>query len=74
MPPPLTADGQVTYADGTAGDPRADGARRRRLPRLDRRAELEARKNAGLAVLDLPAVRHVLAYMAYQNVWAGRKH
>ena len=27
MPPPLTADGQVTYADGTAGDPRADGAR-----------------------------------------------
>ena len=25
MPPPLTADGQVTYADGTAGDARADG-------------------------------------------------
>ena len=72
MPPPLTADGQVTYADGNPGDARPDGAGRLRLPGLDGRAAIwtRARMRASSTLIFL-LFGTILAYMAYQNVWHG---
>ena len=57
MPPPLTSDGQVTYADGTK--PTVDQMAKDVAAFLVWTAEpkLENRHAAGLAVVDLPAVR-----------------
>ena len=57
MPPPLTTDGQVTYADGTK--PTVDQMAKDVAAFLVWTAEpnLESRHAAGLAVVDLPAVR-----------------
>jgi ubiquinol-cytochrome c reductase cytochrome c1 subunit len=72
MPPPLTADGQVTYGPG---NPR---------PTIDQMAQdvsaflmwtaepnLQTRHQMGLVVLLFLIVATILAYMAYQNVWHG---
>jgi ubiquinol-cytochrome c reductase cytochrome c1 subunit len=75
MPPPLTADGQVTYAPGNPPATRGQMAH-------DVAAFLawaaepgqDARKNVGLWTLIFLIFGTILAYMAYQNVWAGRKH
>jgi len=75
MPPPLTADGQVTYAPGNPPATRAQMAH-------DVAAFLtwaaepsqDSRKNAGLWTLVFLIFGTVLAYLAYQNVWAGKKH
>jgi len=71
MPPPLTADEQVTYADGTA-------ATREQMARdvsafLMWTAEprLENRHRTGLAVLIFLILTTILAYLAYQNIWHG---
>ncbi|HEY7809219.1 MAG TPA: cytochrome c1 [Allosphingosinicella sp.] len=73
MPPPLQADGQVTYADGT-------NATRDQMAKdisafLAWTAEprLENRHRTGLAVLVFLILATILAYMAYQNIWAGAK-
>jgi ubiquinol-cytochrome c reductase cytochrome c1 subunit len=75
MPPPLTADGQVTYGPGNPP------ATRRQMAHdvaafLTWAAEpnQDSRKNAGLWTLAFLIFGTVLAYMAYQNVWAGKKH
>jgi ubiquinol-cytochrome c reductase cytochrome c1 subunit len=75
MPPPLTADGQVTYGPGNPPPTRRQMAH-------DVAAFLtwaaepnqDSRKNAGLWTLIFLIFGTVLAYMAYQNVWAGKKH
>ena len=36
--------------------------------------ESDSRKNMGFATLIFLLIGTILAYMAYQNVWAGRKH
>jgi ubiquinol-cytochrome c reductase cytochrome c1 subunit len=72
MPPPLTADGQVTYGPG---NPR---------PTVDQMAQdvsaflmwtaepnLQTRHQVGIVVLIFLTIATVLAYMAYQNVWHG---
>jgi ubiquinol-cytochrome c reductase cytochrome c1 subunit len=73
MPPPLTAN-QVTYADGTAAT--VDQMAQDVAAFLAWTAEPEAdqRKNAGFATLIFLLIGTILAYMAYQNVWAGKKH
>ncbi|HYI63787.1 MAG TPA: cytochrome c1 [Allosphingosinicella sp.] len=75
MPPPITADGQVTYAPGNPP------ATRRQMAHdvaafLAWAAEpnQDSRKNAGLWTLIFLIFGTILAYLAYQNVWAGRKH
>lgn len=73
MPPPL-ADGQVRFADGSPND-RAHMAH-------DVAAFLawaaepaqDQRKNMGIVVLIFLLCASALSYMAYQNVWAGKKH
>lgn len=71
MPPPLTADGQVTYADGT--NPTREQMAKDVSAFLAWTAEpkLENRKRAGFATLIFLIFATVLAYLAYQNVWHG---
>ncbi|MBA3676805.1 MAG: cytochrome c1 [Sphingosinicella sp.] len=71
MPPPLTADGQVTYADGT--NPTRENMAKDVAAFLTWTAEpnLESRHRTGLAVLIFLLIATILAYMAYQNIWHG---
>jgi ubiquinol-cytochrome c reductase cytochrome c1 subunit len=71
MPPPLTSDGQVTYADGTPST--VDQMAKDVSAFLTWTAEprLENRHRAGLATLLFLIIATVLAYMAYQNIWHG---
>ena len=71
MPPPITADGQVSYADGT--NPTREQMAKDVSAFLAWTAEprLENRKSAGLATLIFLIFATVLAYMAYQNIWHG---
>ncbi len=73
MPPPLTADGQVSYQDGTAST--VDQMAKDVTAFLTWAAEpnLEKRHSYGLAVLIFLIAATVLAYLAYRNVWADRK-
>jgi ubiquinol-cytochrome c reductase cytochrome c1 subunit len=72
MPPPLTTDGQVTYAEGNP-PPTRDQMAKDIAAFLAWTAEprLENRHAAGLATLIFLIFATVLAYMAYQNVWHG---
>jgi len=73
MPPPLSSDGQVSYADGTK--PTVDQMAKDVAAFLVWTAEprLENRHSAGLAVVFFLLIATVLAYFAYQNVWATAK-
>jgi len=72
MPPPLTADGQVTYGPG---NPR---------PTVDQMAQdvsaflmwsaepsMETRHQVGIPVLVFLLIATILAYLSYQNIWHG---
>ena len=74
MAPPLTAEGQVTYTDGTR--PTVDQMAKDVSAFLAWTAEpkLENRHRAGLAVLFFLLIATGLAYMAYRNIWADKKH
>jgi len=74
MPPPLVADGQVTYSDGT--NPTVDQMAQDVSAFLVWTAEpkLEARHRAGFAVVIFLLIATTLGFLAYRNVWAGVKH
>ena len=74
MPPPLTSDGQVTYADGTK--PTVDQMSTDVSAFLTWTAEpnLEARHAAGFASIIFILIFCGLAWGAYQNVWRDVKH
>lgn len=74
MAPPLTADGQVTYGDGTK--PTVDQMAKDVAAFLTWTAEpkLENRKSAGLAVLFFLIIATGLAFMSYRSIWADKKH
>jgi ubiquinol-cytochrome c reductase cytochrome c1 subunit len=74
MAPPLTAEGQVAYADGTK--PTVDQMAQDVAAFLTWTAEpkLENRKSAGLAVIFFLLIATGLAYMSYRNIWADKKH
>ncbi|GLR47362.1 cytochrome c1 [Sphingomonas astaxanthinifaciens] len=73
MPPPLAADGQVTYADGTVAT--KDQMAKDIAAFLTWTAEptLERRHSAGWAVLLFLAIATGLAYLSYRNIWAEAK-
>jgi ubiquinol-cytochrome c reductase cytochrome c1 subunit len=73
MPPPLTTNGQVTYADGTK--PTVDQMARDVSAFLVWTAEpnLESRHAAGLAVTIFLLIATILGYLAYQQVWHDAK-
>lgn len=74
MAPPLTGDGQVTYADGTKAT--VDQMAKDVAAFLTWTAEpkLENRHRAGLAVIFFLIIATGLAYMSYRNIWADQKH
>lgn len=74
MPPPITADGQVTYAPGNPA-PSRDQMARDVSAFLMWAAEpnLVARKTAGMITLIFLLFATILAYMAYQQIWHGPK-
>ena len=74
MPPPLTSAGQVTYAPGNP-KPTVDQMARDVAAFLVWTAEpnLERRHAAGVAVAVFLLFGTILAYLAYQNVWAEAK-
>lgn len=74
MAPPLTADGQVTYADGTKAT--RDQMARDVSAFLTWTAEpkLENRKRTGVAVVGFLIILTVLAFLSYKNIWADKKH
>jgi ubiquinol-cytochrome c reductase cytochrome c1 subunit len=72
MPPPLTTDGQVTYAPGN-WKPTVDHMAQDVAAFLAWTAEprLESRHQGGIVVVLYLILLTVLAYLAYQNVWHG---
>jgi ubiquinol-cytochrome c reductase cytochrome c1 subunit len=73
MPPPLTTEGQVTYADGTK--PTVDQMATDVAAFLVWTAEpnLGTRHAAGLAVSVFLLFASILAYLAYQQIWHDAK-
>ena len=73
MPPPLTAEGQITYADGTRGS--VDQMAKDVSAFLVWTAEpkLESRHAAGLAVVIFLLIASILAYLAYRQIWYEAK-
>jgi ubiquinol-cytochrome c reductase cytochrome c1 subunit len=73
MPPPLTADDQVTYSDGTKAT--VDQMAKDVAAFLVWTAEpkLENRHQTGAWWLGFLLFATVLAYMAYRNIWAEKK-
>jgi ubiquinol-cytochrome c reductase cytochrome c1 subunit len=74
MPPPITADGQVTYDEG-APPATVDQMAKDVSAFLLWTAEpkLDNRKRAGVTVLIFLLIATVLGYLSYQNVWAEAK-
>ncbi|HEU5482501.1 MAG TPA: cytochrome c1 [Sphingomicrobium sp.] len=73
MPPPLTGEGQVSYADGTK--PTVDQMAKDVSAFLVWAAEpsLQRRHTAGIAVVIFLLFATVLGYFAYRNIWATEK-
>ena len=73
MPPPLTSDGQVTYADGTK--PTVDQMAKDVSAFLVWAGEpnLASRHAAGVAVTLFLLVAAILGYLAYRNLWYEAK-
>lgn len=73
MPPPLTSDGQVTYADGTKAT--VDQMSQDVAAFLVWTAEpkLENRHRTGIAVVLFLIIATTLAYFSYQNIWRDKK-
>ncbi len=73
MPPPLTADGQVTYAPGNPA-PTVDQMAQDVSAFLMWAAEpnLESRHAHGWPILIFLAIATMLAFLSYRNIWHGR--
>jgi len=74
MPPPIVAEGQVTYADGTKAT--VDQMSQDVTAFLVWTAEpkLENRHRTGVAVVIFLLIATALGFLAYRNVWSGVKH
>ncbi|HEY0629330.1 MAG TPA: cytochrome c1 [Sphingomicrobium sp.] len=74
MPPPITSDGQVTYAEGNPA-PTVDQMAKDVSAFLLWTAEpnLQGRHKSGWAVLLFLIVATVLGYLSYRNIWAEAK-
>ncbi len=74
MPPPIVAEGQVSYADGTK--PTVDQMSQDVAAFLIWTAEpkLQERHEVGVWWVLFLLIATVLAYLSYRNIWAGKKH
>jgi len=74
MPPPLTADGQVTYSDGTTATIGQMATDVSAFLVWTAEPKLENRHRTGFAVLLFLLIATGLAFMAYRSIWSGMKH
>lgn len=74
MPAPLTSDGQVAYADGTASTVKQNAADVAAFLVWTAEPELPARHATGYAALAFLLIGTLLAYGAYRNIWRNVKH
>lgn len=74
MPPPLTGDGQVTYADGTKATVGQMAKDVSAFLTWTAEPKMENRKRAGWAVVLFLIFATTLGFLAYRNVWADEKH
>jgi ubiquinol-cytochrome c reductase cytochrome c1 subunit len=73
MPPPITADGQVTYADGTRATIGQMAKDVSAFLNWTAEPKLENRHRTGIAVLIFLIIATALAYLSYRNIWADQK-
>ena len=74
MPPPLTTDGQVTYADGTKSSVNQMAKDVAEFLTWTAEPKLESRHAAGFAATIFALIFCFLCWGAYQNVWRNIKH
>ena len=74
MPPPLIAEGQVTYADGTKATVDQMGKDVSAYLMWAAEPKLDNRHRTGIAVLIYLLLATGFAYGAYRNIWHGKKH
>jgi ubiquinol-cytochrome c reductase cytochrome c1 subunit len=73
MPPPITADGQVTYEDGTNATVNQMAKDVSAFLVWTAEPRLENRHRAGLATLIFLIIATALGYVAYRNIWVEAK-
>jgi ubiquinol-cytochrome c reductase cytochrome c1 subunit len=73
MPPPLAADDQVTYADGTKATREQYAKDVAVFLTWTAEPKLEARKETGVAAILFLLVMTGLGYLSYRKVWADVK-
>jgi ubiquinol-cytochrome c reductase cytochrome c1 subunit len=73
MPPPITADGQVTYADGTAATRQQMSHDVSAFLAWAAEPNLEARHRGGVTMLIFLLFATILAYLSYKNIWGSAK-
>jgi ubiquinol-cytochrome c reductase cytochrome c1 subunit len=73
MPPPITADNQVSYADGTPATREQMATDVSAFLAWAAEPNLEERHRMGVAVILFLLVATGLAYMSYRNIWATAK-
>lgn len=74
MPPPLSADGMVTYADGTNATRAQMAGDVAHFLAWASDPHLEERHALGVQALIFLVVLALLLYLAYKEVWRGVKH
>ena len=73
MPPPLVADGQVTYADGKTATTKQMARDVSAFLVWTAEPNLESRHRSGLAAIIFLLIFAALTYGAYRNIWKGVK-
>ncbi|MGZ8336357.1 MAG: cytochrome c1, partial [Allosphingosinicella sp.] len=73
MPPPITGDGQVTYADGTPATQQQMAHDVAAFLYWAAEPNTEARHQGGVMALVFLFFVTLLAYLSYKNIWATAK-
>jgi ubiquinol-cytochrome c reductase cytochrome c1 subunit len=74
MPPPLVAEGQVSYSDGTKATVPQMAQDVSAFLMWAAEPKLENRHRTGVGVVLYLLVATGFAYAAYRNIWRGKKH
>jgi ubiquinol-cytochrome c reductase cytochrome c1 subunit len=73
MPPPLAAEGQVEYADGTEGSLENYAADVAAFLTWTAEPKLENRKETGVAAIAFLIIMTFLGYLSYKKIWRNIK-